>query len=145
MISFSFIDYPVFKFERRKLKTFVKELIISEGFKIGDLSFNFCSDVHLLSVNKDYLNHDYFTDIITFDYSELNFVSGDLIVSVDRLKDNASKENVDFLDEFHRVCFHGVLHLCGYKDKSASDKVLMTSKEDFYLSKYNSIVSRETI
>ncbi|MNY42258.1 Endoribonuclease YbeY [compost metagenome] len=101
-----------------------------EGKSLGDLSLIFCSDEHLLQMNKEYLDHDYYTDIITFDYTEGSLVSGDLFISVDRVRDNASEFGVSSQDELHRVCIHGLLHLCGYKDKSEADEKLMRSKEN---------------
>lgn len=101
-----------------------------EERSLGDVSLIFCSDEHLLQMNKEYLDHDYYTDIITFDYTEGSLVSGDLFISVDRVMDNANQFNVVFQDELHRVCVHGLLHLCGYKDKSDSEELLMRSKEN---------------
>jgi rRNA maturation RNase YbeY len=101
-----------------------------EGKSLGDVSLIFCSDEHLLQMNKEYLDHDYYTDIITFDYTEDTLVSGDLFISIDRVLDNANQFNVAFQDELHRVCVHGLLHLCGYKDKSDSEELLMRSKEN---------------
>lgn len=97
---------------------------------LGDLSLIFCSDDYLLEINRTHLNHDYYTDIITFDYSDGGVVSGDLFISVDRVKENAASFSVSFLDELHRVCVHGLLHLCGYGDKSPEDEIRMRSKED---------------
>ncbi len=102
----------------------------AENKELGDLSVIFCSDEHLLEMNKEYLQHDYYTDIITFDYTEGSLVSGDLFISVDRVRDNADQFDSVFLDELHRVCIHGLLHLCGYKDKSEADEELMRSKEN---------------
>ena len=101
-----------------------------EGKSLGDVSLIFCSDEHLLQMNKEYLDHDYYTDIITFDYTEGSLVSGDLFISIDRVLDNANQFNVAFQDELHRVYVHGLLHLCGYKDKSDSEELLMRSKEN---------------
>lgn len=101
-----------------------------ENKQLGDLTIVFCSDEFLLGVNKQYLNHDYYTDIITFDYSEGGVVSGDLFISVDRVSENAADFGVVFQDELHRVCVHGVLHLCGYKDKTPEDENQMRKKED---------------
>src|ERR1044071_3674818 len=97
---------------------------------LGDVNVIFCSDDYLLEMNREHLDHDYYTDIITFDYSEEAVVSGDLFISVDRVSDNASGLSVSFLDELNRVCVHGLLHLCGYKDKSEAEELLMRSKED---------------
>jgi probable rRNA maturation factor len=137
MINFIFIEDTKVVFSKSITKKFIKDLINSENKKTGDINFIFCSDDYLLEVNKQYLNHDYYTDIITFDYCEGNQVSGDIFISVDRVLENSQNQKVDFNNEFYRVLFHGVLHLCGYKDKKKEDKTLMTSKEDFYLNKFN--------
>lgn len=118
---------------KNELKRFVKELTKHEGKILKDLSLVFTDDDYLLEVNKQYLNHDYFTDVITFDYSSFPEVSGDIMISLDRVKDNALSMNQRFEDEFYRVVFHGVLHLCGYKDKKDEDVKLMRQKEDYYL------------
>lgn len=97
---------------------------------LGDVNIIFCSDKYLLEMNRAHLNHDYFTDIITFDYTEDNLVSGDLFISVERVSDNAKDLSLTFVEELNRVCVHGLLHLCGYKDKSEFDELLMRSKED---------------
>ena len=102
----------------------------------------FVTDEYLLEMNRTHLDHDYYTDIITFDYTESNFISGDLFISYDRVLDNSKEFNVSSYNELCRVVFHGVLHLCGYKDKSSDDEKLMRAKESFYLEKY---VSRETL
>lgn len=105
----------------------------SENHSIGFLNFILCSDSYLHKINLEHLNHDTFTDIITFDYSEDNTISGDIFISIERVEENAATEKVSFEDELHRVIIHGVLHLLGYSDKSPEDKSLMTEKEDFYL------------
>jgi rRNA maturation RNase YbeY len=127
---------------KRNLKEALKNLATEEGKVLKDLSIVFTDDEYLLEVNKQYLNHDYFTDVITFDYSSFPEVSGDVMISLDRVKDNAQSLNQSFELEFYRVVFHGVLHLCGYKDKTEADTKLMRSKEDFYINRF---VSRETI
>jgi len=126
-------DVTAPKIKKRKINSWIKETVISEGKTLGDISFIFCSDEYLLEVNKQYLNHDYFTDIITFDYVENNVISGDIFISCDRVKENASEFKTGFENELSRILIHGVLHLLGYKDKSKKDKLLMTQKEDFYL------------
>lgn len=126
---------------KKDLKQAVKNLVQNEGKSLKDLSLVFTDDDYLLEVNKQYLNHDYFTDVITFDYSDFPEVSGDVMISLDRVKDNALSMNMAFEQEFYRVVFHGILHLCGYKDKSKEDVVLMREKEDFYIHRF---VSRET-
>lgn len=136
MINFTIIEGVKIQFSKSNTKNHIKDLIVSENKKVGDLNFIFCSDNYLLEVNKQYLNHDYYTDIITFDYCEDKLVSGDIFVSIDRVLENSNKLKLDFNNEFNRVLFHGVLHLCGYKDKNKIDKTQMTSKEDFYLNKF---------
>jgi probable rRNA maturation factor len=126
---------------KKQLKQFIKDLVSEEGKTLKDLSLVFTDDDYLLEVNKQYLNHDYFTDVITFDYSSFPEVSGDVMISLDRVKDNSLSLNLSFDQEFYRVVFHGVLHLCGYKDKSKEDALLMREKEDYYLDLF---VSRET-
>ena len=127
---------------KKDLKEAVKNLALNEGKVLKDLSLVFTDDDYLLEVNKQYLNHDYFTDVITFDYSSFPEVSGDIMISLDRVKDNAHSLNQSFALEFYRVVFHGVLHLCGYKDKSEADEKEMRAKEDYYINRF---VSRETI
>jgi probable rRNA maturation factor len=105
----------------------------AENRTLSELAFIFCSDEYLLDINKRFLSHDYYTDVITFDYSESNYTSGDIFISVDRVSDNAKLANQTTENELHRVMVHGVLHLLGYKDKTSAEKSEMTSKEDFYL------------
>lgn len=126
-------DISIPKFQKRKMSRWIKDTITCEDKVVGELSFIFCSDEYLLEVNKQYLNHDYFTDIITFDYVENNVISGDIFISCDRVRENAAEFKTGFDNELCRIIIHGVLHLIGYKDKSKKDKRLMTEKEDFYL------------
>lgn len=102
----------------------------------GDISVVFCDDDYLLSMNKTYLNHDYYTDIISFDYSEKEMISGDLFISISRVKENSQKLNIEFINELYRVIVHGVLHLCGYKDKSKEEIEEMRTKENEMLLLY---------
>ena len=124
-----------FKFTGKlKIKKWIKETISAEGFKLSELNYILCSDDYLLQINRQYLNHDTFTDIITFDNSDVTKeIVGDIFISIDRIKENAKKFEVTTMRELQRVLIHGALHLCGYKDKSPVDKTLMTQKEDFYL------------
>lgn len=116
------------------LKLWIKNTIKAEGFKLDVLSYIFCPDSYLLQINKQYLNHDTYTDIITFDNSDAEkVVSGDIFISVERVRENAANYNISENDELHRVIIHGALHLLGYNDKKADDKKVMTLKEDFYL------------
>ncbi len=124
--------------DKRKVSKWVKETVESESFKLGDINYIFCSDEYLLNVNKQYLNHNYYTDIITFDNTEdENKISGDIFVSIDRVKENAMNHNFEFDEELRRVLIHGILHLCGYKDKTSKQKKEMRNKENFYLSKFS--------
>jgi rRNA maturation RNase YbeY len=125
---------------KKELKSVVKELVFQEGKELKDLSLVFTDDEYLLEVNKQYLDHDYYTDVITFDYSSFPEVSGDVMISLDRVKDNAEMMKQTFQVEFYRVVFHGLLHLCGYKDKSNDEAIVMREREDYYL---NVFVSRE--
>ena len=132
-IEFFFEDIQPVAINLKKIKTQCKRLICCEIKELGSVSVVFCSDDYLLEMNKQYLNHDYYTDIITFDYVEENVISGDLFISLDRVKENAQKYNNDFIIEIYRVVFHGILHLIGYKDKTEEEKKLMREKENFYL------------
>ena len=135
-ISFFSERVKIPDFLKSRAKIFLKNIILDEDHKSGDISIIFCSDDHLLSINKKYLEHDYYTDIITFDYSEGKVVSGDIFISIDRLKENALKFHVTFEEELHRIMCHGVLHLLGVNDKNISEKEEMTSKENHYLKKF---------
>lgn len=115
---------------KQVIRHWLATVITKKGFTIGPLNYMFVSDEHLLDVNKQYLNHDYYTDIITFDYTENKRVSGDIFISVDRVRDNTGKYNSTFEDELHRVMVHGVLHLMGQKDKSKADAEAMRKAED---------------
>lgn len=118
------------------LRLWITQTIQAEGFKLKELNYIFCSDDYLLQLNKQYLNHDTYTDIITFDNSSVkNVVLGDIFISIERIRENAAKFSITEINELHRVIIHGALHLLGYKDKTASDKEKMTFKEDFYLNK----------
>jgi rRNA maturation RNase YbeY len=134
-IAFFFEEIPSFETFQEFIKNQVKQLIIEEGKEPGDISVIFCSDEYLLEMNKKHLQHDYYTDIITFNYVEELLISGDLFISADRIRDNAAKFGVAFFEELYRVIFHGVLHLVGYNDKTESEKKVMRQKENYYLEK----------
>jgi probable rRNA maturation factor len=108
----------------------IENVVNSENKVLGEVNYIFCDDDYLLEINKQYLNHDYFTDIISFDYTEGSLISGDIFISIDRVKENANDFKVSFEDELKRVIIHGILHYCGYKDKSLVDEELMRSKEE---------------
>lgn len=136
-ISFFCEDIDFKLKEKAKVRSWIGETIKAEGFKrVGELSFVFCSDDYLLQINQQYLNHDTYTDIVTFDSSDdEDVISGDIFISVERVRENAQKFGVTERDELHRVIIHGVLHLCGYYDKNKQEKELMRSKENEYLGK----------
>jgi len=118
------------------LKLWIKDAIAAEGFKAEEISFILCSDEYLHKINVEYLAHDTYTDIITFDNSEDDkHIAGDIFISLERIRENALNFNVTEEDELHRVIIHGILHLCGYLDKKTADKQLMTAKENEYLTK----------
>jgi len=110
--------------------SWITAVITSEAYDEGEINYIFCDDAYLHQINLEYLNHDTLTDIISFDYTEGSLVSGDIFISIERVKENASDFKVSFDDELLRVMAHGVLHYCGYKDKSTSDEQIMRSKED---------------
>lgn len=121
--------------QKKLLRTWLKNAIVNEGYRLHKLNFIFCSDNYLLSINQQYLNHDTYTDIITFDNSEKpGDITGDIFISMERIKENALRFKVKEQDELHRVMIHGTLHLAGYKDKGKEAKALMTEKENLYLS-----------
>ncbi|MFV0565009.1 MAG: rRNA maturation RNase YbeY [Flavobacteriaceae bacterium] len=116
-----------------KLSTWIKNVIVSEGFKLEEINYVFCNDDYLHKLNVEFLEHDTLTDIISFDYTVGTLIQGDIFISVERVEDNAKDFNVPFLTELYRVMVHGVLHYCGYKDKTDANAKQMRSKEDFYL------------
>lgn len=121
---------------KKPLRQWISETIQAEGFLLKELTYIFCSDDYLLHINQQYLNHDTYTDIITFDNSDTaNVIVGDIFISIPRIRENAVKFGCLESDELHRVIIHGALHLLGYKDKTPADKKKMTIKEDFYLNK----------
>lgn len=129
MISFNY--ETDFQLENEtQFSDWISRVILSESKKEGDINYIFCDDEYIFEINKQYLDHDYYTDIISFDYSVGNELNGDIFVSIDRVKENATDFNVTFDEELKRVIIHGILHYCGYKDKSEEDEALMRSKED---------------
>ncbi|GGH09995.1 rRNA maturation RNase YbeY [Mucilaginibacter phyllosphaerae] len=118
------------------VRKWITDTITAEGYKLNELTYIFCTDEYLLQINQLYLDHDTYTDIITFDNSEQEgVIAGDIFISIERIRDNAAKFGVTDTQELHRVIIHGTLHLLGYLDKSPADKKKMTQKEDFYLDK----------
>ncbi len=113
--------------------SWLEDVIKTENKKLGEINYILCDDEYLLKVNQDFLDHNYYTDIITFDYVKGKTISGDIFVSLPRISDNAKNLVKDFNSEFHRVLAHGILHLMGYKDKTEEEITVMRQKEDFYL------------
>jgi rRNA maturation RNase YbeY len=136
-ISFNLADSKVTLANRVALKSFIEKRVKKEGFSIETLTYVFCSDKYLLKMNKDFLSHNYYTDIISFDLSETpgNLI-GEVYISVDRVKDNAKTHGTSLKEELHRVIFHGALHFCGYKDKKPTDTKKMRQMEDLWLAAY---------
>ena len=116
------------------IKPWIEKIIITEEKRLGEINYIFCDDEYLLKINQDYLQHDYYTDIITFDNVRGKTISGEIFVSLQRIKDNASLISKNYEEEKKRVIAHGILHLCGYKDKTEEEQKKMRAKEDFYLS-----------
>lgn len=140
MPSINFFEEDIhFKLNNKTgVKQWIKASIESEGYKLNELNFIFCSDQYLLQINQQYLDHDTYTDIVTFDNSEKEgIIEGDIFISIDRVRENAIKFNSGEVNELHRVMIHGALHLLGYQDKKAENKKIMTAREDHYLSVRN--------
>lgn len=134
-MGISFAVQTTFTLKNRTiLKNWIKRTIERNNKQLGEISYIFCSDEQLLEINKEFLNHDYYTDIITFDYSEADIVSGDLFISIDRIKDNAKTLDVSYQEELHRVIIHGILHLLGFKDKTDEESQNMRLLENECLS-----------
>ncbi len=131
MIDFQYINTD--KISTKDISNWLKDVATKEGKEIGELVYVLCNDDYLIEKNIQFLKHDALTDVITFDYCNDGIISGDILISTERVKENALKYEVDFLTELHRVMLHGLLHLLGYKDKSQSDTALMREKENYYL------------
>ena len=127
------VDFPIQ--QKNKKKRWLKDVIEHLDFKLGNISVIFCSDDYLLSLNKKHLNHNYYTDVITFNYCSNKTISGDIFVSVDRVRAFSIDTNTSFLSEINRVIVHGVLHLCGFDDKKPDEILKMRKLEDLYLTK----------
>ncbi len=121
------------------LKNWIKSTIAKEKFEIGAINYIFTSPKEILRINKEYLNHDYFTDIITFNYCENNIINGDIYICIDTVKNNSFRFDVTFNEELHRVMIHGILHLVGYNDQKDDEKAIMREKENFYLERLKNL------
>lgn len=134
MIAFAYADRQLSLKQKRNIQAFIIQLFKKERQPLAHLQYVFCSDEYLLAINRNFLQHDYYTDIITFGLSAPKApIEGEIYISVDRVKDNATALNTTFKDEMLRVIFHGALHLCGYKDKKKSESIIMRNKEEQYL------------
>ena len=136
MIQYIAEDVELPALPKQPINCWIKETAAVYGKKTGDIAYIFCSDKRLLEVNKQYLNHDFYTDIITFDYSEGNLISGDIFISIETVASNAEEFNVTFDNELKRILIHGILHLCGQDDKTPEKRIEMTRKEDLALAMY---------
>ena len=138
IIQFFYTQQTSVLTQKKRLKSFLLEKSILHGRPISGLQIIFCSDDYLLKINQDFLSHDYYTDIITFDLGSKGseFIEGEIYISLDRVKDNAILHGVSYKKELHRVIFHGVLHLLGFKDKKKADQLVMRAMEDEFLLDY---------
>ena len=130
MITYSNENIPLPKIRRRETTAWIKEVALAHGYKVGEIGYLFCNDEKILEVNNEFLNHDYYTDIITFDYTEGKEINGDIIISLDTVKSNAEKYRKDYNEELHRVIIHGILHLCGINDKGPGEREIMEKEEN---------------
>ena len=140
MIQFINENTQIPVLHKRRITQWIKSTAEEYGRKTGDIAYIFCSEEKILEINRQFLNHDYFTDIITFDYSEKNILSGDIFISPETLKTNAIEFNVTFEEELLRIIIHGILHLCGQDDKTPESKLQMTAKEDKALNAYKNLM-----
>lgn len=130
MISYHLEGVEKPKICTRRTSKWVKDVAEKHGKIVGEIAYIFCSDEYIIDVNRKFLNHDYYTDVITFDYSEGKKISGDIFISLDTVRTNAEAFNQDYYNELERIIIHGILHLCGFKDKEPNDKEEMTYQED---------------
>lgn len=137
MIQYIAENVKMPKLEKQRINRWIKEIAVGYGKKTGDIAYVFCDDQKILEINNQYLEHDYYTDIITFDYTTGNTISGDIFISLDTVKSNADEYGADFETELHRIIIHGILHLCGNDDKSPELRIDMTDKENKALGQLN--------
>lgn len=130
MITYNTINVRMPKIPRRATSAWVRAVAAARGRRVGEVAYVFCDDEEILRVNRQYLEHDYYTDIITFDYSEDDVIAGDLFISLDTVRSNAEKFGKDYEEELHRVIIHGILHLCGINDKGPGEREIMEAAED---------------
>ena len=130
MITYSAEGVKMPKIKKRETTTWIRAVAASYGKKVGEIGYLFCDDEKILEVNNTYLGHDYYTDIITFDYCEGDTLNGDIVISLDTIRTNAEKFGKDYDEEFHRVIIHGILHLCGINDKGPGEREIMEAAEN---------------
>ena len=142
MILFTNDDSVSFNLKNKRfIKSWIKDIIQQNKKDLGDINYIFCSDEKILEINKEFLKHDYYTDIISFDYCEVNKINGDIFISIDTVKSNSIKYKTEFIEELHRVIIHGVLHFLGFKDKTKTDAEKMREAENKALIRLNKILS----
>ena len=130
MITYQVSGVRMPNIRKRQTTQWIKAVAASYGKRVGDIGYLFCSDEHILDVNREYLGHDYYTDIITFDYCEDDILSGDIVISLDTIRTNAELFHKTYEEELHRVIIHGILHLCGINDKGPGEREKMEAAED---------------
>lgn len=130
MITYNSENVKMPKIRKRDTSAWIKKVAASYGRKVGDIGYLFCDDEKILEVNREYLHHDYYTDIITFDYDEDDIISGDLVISLDTVRSNAELFNKTYEEELYRVIIHGILHLCGINDKGPGEREIMEAAEN---------------
>ena len=135
MILYNSIDVKIPNFKRRTVTNWIKQVAVSYNKGVGDISYIFCSDEKIIEINKEYLSHNYYTDVITFDYSLQNMIEGDIFISIDTVNSNSIKYNVPFIQELNRVMIHAILHLCGMNDHTDVERKVMTEHENKALEK----------
>ncbi|MDQ2179380.1 rRNA maturation RNase YbeY [Marinifilum sp. D714] len=140
LITYNSCETEIPAIDQKRISDWVNRVVVNNGSEIGEINYYFCSDDYLLEMNREHLNHDYYTDIITFDYTVANIISGDLFISVDTVRDNAEEYKCEYLEELYRVIIHGVLHLLGIDDKTDEDQAIMTQKEDESLALLTKII-----
>jgi rRNA maturation RNase YbeY len=133
MIKFNYQKKYVLK-NTKEIKNWISHTIFNLKKDVGDINYVFCDNEFITDINKKFLNHDYPTDIITFDYSDTKIINGEIYLSIEQIKENHKTYNTNLTDELHRVIIHGILHLLGYKDKTKTEQLEMRTKEDYYLS-----------
>lgn len=130
MVTFDVIQTEMPPIEQDEIRRWIKAVAVSYGYRLGNIAYIFCDDEKILEVNRQYLQHDYYTDIITFDYTAGDKIGGDLFISVDTIRSNAEQLGKPYAEELHRVVVHGILHLCGINDKGAGEREIMEAAED---------------